>query len=625
MSRRGFSLVGLLSLICLGGYSHCPCDGPEGIESIQRGYLILDDPSPYETEVLSMGSLQAIANIAGGSGQNRLKVFWGDVNDGFLSNPHSQTVCEGSCYGLHTVMNAPCFSFMKGSRPNLACYVNSQWTTSEVPSGDYSNATFAANTNAVWGAFYDPTLGKYDFWKKVSGSSWNLEFTYTGTGTHWDAPFGSIEAALCANDQDLWFAADEVYTNRLDYNLNQLGFNGDLKLSAQLYSGSVPNGFNGYFRSKIRESGDEVLGSFLFPPGGLGPGAVAYSVNGTDGSRNYSKIIQQFSGSFTAVPSLNLFATESKWGAVNNVVLPTPDNRFTLTRVSPDGNATTSRLHKMWDPTGWTGMATVNRSTQWVVAGSFPTDATGSQRRLAESNQVGGGATLTVELITLGSYLNFAQFADGGGLSSEVTVTNTGSEEETVVLLLRDYEGVDLSFDVSDDQLTIPGSAYTGRYEMTIPPNGVRILRTDGAGDVVVGSARLQASSNISGVIAFGGAFGLAGVGDSVALSEGFTAPMQTDQSRGLNTGVAVQNLVQSETTLTAELYSASQLVSTAAPIDLAPLGQKAIYVDQFEWDTEVDFSKFQGILKVTATGRTAATVLQTRPNQLASMPVKPL
>ncbi len=251
-------------------------------------------------------------------------------------------------------------------------------------------------------------------------------------------------------------------------------------------------------------------------------------------------------------------------------------------------------------------------------------DSMSSQRHLAESNQV-GGATLTVELMTLGSFLNFAQFADGGGLSSEVTVTNTGSEEETVVLLLRDYEGVDLSFDVSDDQLTIPGSAYTGRYEMTIPPNGVRILRTDGAGDVVVGSARLQASSNISGVIAFGGAFGLAGVGDSVALSEGFTAPMQTDQSRGLNTGVAVQNLVQSETTLTAELYSASQLVSTAAPIDLAPLGQKAIYVDQFEWDTEVDFTKFQGILKVTATGRTAATVLQTRPNQLASMPVKPL
>ncbi len=624
MSRRGFSLVGVLSLICLGGYSHCPCDDPEGIESVQRGYLTLDDPSPYETEIISMGVLRALANIAGGTGQNRLKVFWSDSDDGLLSNPQSQTLCEGSCYGLHTVMNAPCFSFMKGSRANLACYLNSQWTTSEVPSDGYANATFAANTNAIWGALYDPTAGNYDIWKRDS-LNWNLEFNYSGTGTHWDAQFGSIEAALCASDDDLWLAADEVFTNRLDYNLHQFDFSGSLKASVNLYSGAVPSGFNGYFRSKIEESGDDVIGAFFIPPGQIGPGATAYSVNGTDATLNYKKLIQQFSGSFSAVPSLNLFATESRWGAVNNVILPTQDNRFTLTRVSPDGNASTSRIRQQWDQTPWTGMAIVNPS-QYLVAVSLPTDAMGSQRRLAGSNQVGGGATLTVELITLGSYLNFAQFADGQGLSSEVTATNTGAEEETVGLLLRDTEGVDLTFDVTGDEITIPGTAHTGRYEITIPPYGVRTLRTDGAGEVVVGSARIEASSNISAVIAFGGAFGLAGVGNSVALSEGFTAPMQTDRSRGLNTGVAVQNLAQSGTTLTAELYSTTgELVSTAAPVDLAPLGQKAIYVDQFEWDTEVDFTKFQGILKVTATGRTAATVLQTRPSQLASMPVRPL
>ena len=367
-----------------------------------------------------------------------------------------------------------------------------------------------------------------------------------------------------------------------------------------------------------------MIGGFLFPPGQIGPGVVAYRLNG-DGTLHYSKIIQQFADPFSAVPSLNLTTTESKWGPVSRFFLPTPDKHFTMTRVSPDGNASTSRVHQQWDKTPSAGMAIVDPS-EYVVVGSFPTDATGSQRRLAEGNQVGGGATLTVELITLGSYLNFAQFADGQGLSSEVTVTNTGSEEETVVLLLRDTEGVDLSFDVANDEITLPGSNYTGQYGFSIPAYGTRTLRTDGAGDVFVGSARLQASSNISGVIAFGGAFGLAGVGNSVALSEGFTAPMQTDQSRGLNTGVAVQNLAQSGTTLTAELFAtAGELVATAAAIDLAPLGQKAIYVDQFEWDTEVDFTKFQGILKVTATGRTAATVLQTRPSQLASMPVRPL
>jgi hypothetical protein len=99
---------------------------------------------------------------------------------------------------------------------------------------------------------------------------------------------------------------------------------------------------------------------------------------------------------------------------------------------------------------------------------------------------------------------------------------------------------------------------------------------------------------------------------------------VQTDRSRGLNTGVAVSNLSDSETTLNAELYSSpGVLVATAAPVDLAPGGQQAIYVDQFDWQTPVDFTNFRGLLKVSATGGTAATVLQTRPNQLASMPVR--
>ncbi|MFZ0427160.1 MAG: hypothetical protein WAO20_03515, partial [Acidobacteriota bacterium] len=70
MSRFRIWLVGGLSLLSVAGYSHCPCDGPQGIESVQRGYVTLADAYPYETELLSMGNLQAVANISGGSGQN---------------------------------------------------------------------------------------------------------------------------------------------------------------------------------------------------------------------------------------------------------------------------------------------------------------------------------------------------------------------------------------------------------------------------------------------------------------------------------------------------------------------------------------------------------------------------
>ena len=49
---------------------------------------------------------------------------------------------------------------------------------------------------------------------------------------------------------------------------------------------------------------------------------------------------------------------------------------------------------------------------------------------------------------------------------------------------------------------------------------------------------------------------------------------------------------------------------------------QVALFATEFDWDTEVDFSDFRGVLKVTGDGRMAATVLQTRPGQFASLPV---
>jgi hypothetical protein len=340
---------------------------------------------------------------------------------------------------------------------------------------------------------------------------------------------------------------------------------------------------------------------------------------------NYSQVFLQYDTPLTKTPDINLLLTDDpKGGTIANVIVPTWDRHFNWSQIRSNGNASTSQFRKQWDQTPWAGIKMLGNG-RYLGAGSFTIPSTGSQLRPADSTQA-EGATLTVELLTLGSFLNFAQFADGGGLSSQVILTNTGSEEETVTLHLRDSGGAGLGFNVANDGITIPGTQNSGQYEITIPAYGVRSLRTDGGGDVVVGSARVEASSSISGVIAFGGAFGLAGVGNSTALFRGFTAPMETDSGGGLNTGVAVMNLADSETVLEAELYTETgELLSTAEPITLPPLGQKALFVDQFAWQTAVDFAKFRGLLKVTATGRTGATVLQSRPSQLATMPVTPL
>ena len=46
--------------------------------------------------------------------------------------------------------------------------------------------------------------------------------------------------------------------------------------------------------------------------------------------------------------------------------------------------------------------------------------------------------------------------------------------------------------------------------------------------------------------------------------------------------------------------------------------------VTELSWDEPVDFSHFEGLLRVRSGGKTAATVIQTRPGQFATMPVAP-
>ena len=57
------------------------------------------------------------------------------------------------------------------------------------------------------------------------------------------------------------------------------------------------------------------------------------------------------------------------------------------------------------------------------------------------------------------------------------------------------------------------------------------------------------------------------------------------------------------------------------ARIELQPGGHLSFFVDGIDSSTAVDFTDFQGLLKATASGKTGATVIQTRPGQFATMP----
>ncbi|MEJ2080147.1 MAG: PQQ-binding-like beta-propeller repeat protein, partial [Acidobacteriota bacterium] len=223
--------------------------------------------------------------------------------------------------------------------------------------------------------------------------------------------------------------------------------------------------------------------------------------------------------------------------------------------------------------------------------------------------------------------LQFAQFADGteGGSSlfSEILLFNPDqSSPVQASLRLRDDSGAPIRVDLNDQMVD-------GAVDVALPPLGLRVFETDGLGELVTGSVTVESDGPLSGVIIFGGVTGLAGVGSSRELGDGFVAPVETDAEWGVDTGIAVVNLENRQTNLDLSLVDPEGGTIAHASLDgsqaLPSMGHRALFVDQVQWDTRVDLTRFEGSLRIRSDGTIAVTVLQTRPGQLATMPVVPI
>ena len=222
--------------------------------------------------------------------------------------------------------------------------------------------------------------------------------------------------------------------------------------------------------------------------------------------------------------------------------------------------------------------------------------------------------------------LYFAQFANGDGLISQITLLTVGSEEEVHAKLeLRGDKGAPLN-------VVLNGEMISGETEVfSIAAGGGAVFTSDGNGPVVVGSLTVHADGPLSGVVVFDGvALGVAGVGSSEPLA-GFRAPTENRTGeKFISTGVAVMNLDAEEQTLQVRLidldgHEVGTGTVTADP--LAGNGHVARFIDQFSWDEPVpDWTDFQGVLEVIPSqGQVAATVLRlSSGNNMASLPVAP-
>jgi len=214
------------------------------------------------------------------------------------------------------------------------------------------------------------------------------------------------------------------------------------------------------------------------------------------------------------------------------------------------------------------------------------------------------------------NFLYFAQFADGGGLFSQITLFSLSDTKAFAKIILKDDNGNPLTVDLN-------GNEVVGELDVEIPARGLRRYQTDGLGDTVVGSVTAQSDQALSGVIVFGGTIGLAGVGASPAVgNDGFAAPMEVHLANNINTGIALMNLGANPVTVSLKLTDNDDTLLATSEIDLEGKGHRALFVTEVDWDNMVDFSNFSGVLNASSGGTISATVIQTRPDQFATMPV---
>ena len=209
--------------------------------------------------------------------------------------------------------------------------------------------------------------------------------------------------------------------------------------------------------------------------------------------------------------------------------------------------------------------------------------------------------------------LNFAHFANGAGLASDLVFVNLSTERSrpaptpfhSDILPVRpaiyfyDTEGALVSaesvVDLTGDLEVMEDGGLTVQTEME--PLGVLTISTHGRGELVSGSVRVIADEPIGGGLRFDlPEIGVAGVGVSSPVHDALF-PVRR-QEAGINTGVAVHNLGEEAMEVTCELMQGGTVLDDVS-IPLAANGQSSWFIN--EVFTGADTSDFVGSVRCTA------------------------
>ena len=196
--------------------------------------------------------------------------------------------------------------------------------------------------------------------------------------------------------------------------------------------------------------------------------------------------------------------------------------------------------------------------------------------------------------------LDFAHFANGEGLTSELVFVNVATHPIRPALYFYDKEGQPIAaesvVEITEDLEIKEDGSLSVRTAME--PLGELTISTHGRGEVMSGSVKAVSNGPMGGVLRFGlPGIGVAGVGASLPLTD---ALFPVRRAGNLSTAAAIRNLSEFELVVTCRLIQEG-MVLEEMEISLAANGQEALYIEEMFTFIGAGMLDFVGSVRCTA------------------------